>query len=102
MICSFLGIIEAHLGIILTISGFLFALYTYKKDVKAKIIRKLAREVVAFYCIEQAAIKMLKKQMPDVPEQTIQRRLRDEAVKNENNIEGLRATMSANGARKFL
>ena len=62
----------------------------------------LAKEVIAFYCIEQEAIKMLREKDCDKTEQTIQRELRAKAQNNENNLEGLRPTISANGARKFL
>lgn len=84
------------------IAALLFAWYTYNKDKKAKIIRMLAKEVIAFYCIEQEAIKMLKEKDSDKSEQTIQRELRARAQTNENNIESLRPTMSATSARKFI
>ena len=93
-----LGIILAVLGLVLTGLSFIYAIYTYKTNVREMDIRRLAKEVVAFYCVEQAAIKMLKEQMVDVSEQTIRCKLRDEAI----NLEGFRPTMSANGARKYL
>lgn len=85
-----------------TIVALLFAWYTYNKDKKAKAIQMLAKEVIAFYSIEQEAIKMLKEKDSDKSEQTIQRELRAKAQNNENNLESLRPTMSATGARKFL
>lgn len=84
------------------IIALLFAWYTYNKDKKAKTILMLAKEVIAFYCIEQEAIKMLKEKDSNKTEQTIQRELRARALNNENNLENLRPTMSATGARKFL
>ena len=90
------------MGFIVTIAALLFAWYTYNKDKKAKIIQMLAKEVIAFYCIEQEAIKMLKEKDNSKTEQTIQRELRARAQNNENNLENLRPTMSATGARKFL
>lgn len=99
---EYLEFIESHLDFMLALFGLLFAWWTYVKNIKANKIRALAKEVIAFYCVEQAAIKMLKEQMDDVSEQTIQRKLRDEAMKNENNLEGVRPTMSAKGARKYL
>lgn len=99
---EYLGIIEKHLDFILAVFGILFAWWIYIKNIKENKIRVLAKEVIAFYCIEQAAIKMLKEQMSNVSEQTIQRKLRDEAMKNEDNLEGVRPTMSAKGARKYL
>ncbi len=95
-------ILERHLDFILAIFGALFAWYTYRKTEKDKNIQKLAKEVIAFYCIEQEAIKMLKEKMGDIPEQTIQRKLRQKALNNENNLEGVRPDMSANSARKYL
>lgn len=90
------------ISFLVTIVAFLFAWYTYNKDKKAKVIQMLAKEVIAFYCIEQEAIKMLREKDCDKTEQTIQRELRAKAQNNENNLEGLRPTISANGARKFL
>ena len=54
-----------------TIVALLFAWYTYNKDKKAKAIQMLAKEVIAFYSIEQEAIKMLKEKDSDKSEQTI-------------------------------
>ena len=90
------------IGFMATIVALLFAWYSYNKDKKAKIVQMLAKEVSAFYCIEQEAIKMLKEKDSDKTEQTIQRELRARAQNNENNLESLRPTMSATGARKFL
>ena len=87
---------------IATIAVLFLAWYTYNKDKKAKVIQMLAKEVIAFYCIEQEAIKMLKEKDGGKTEQTIQRELRAKAQNNENNLESLRPTMSAAGARKFL
>jgi hypothetical protein len=95
-------IVERHLDFVLAIFGALFAWYTYRKTEKDNNIQKLAKEVIAFYCIEQEAIKMLKEKMGDIPEQTIQRELRKRALNNENNLEGVRPDMSANSARKYL
>jgi uncharacterized protein involved in exopolysaccharide biosynthesis len=96
------GNILDFISFITTITALLFAWYTYNKDKKAKVIQMLAKEVIAFYCIEQEAIKMLKEKDPGKTEQAIQRELRAKAQNNENNIENLRPTMSATGARKFL
>ena len=49
-----------------TIVALLFAWYTYNKDKKAKAIQMLAKEVIAFYSIEQEAIKMLKEKDSDI------------------------------------
>lgn len=95
-------IILDFISFLTTIAALLFAWYTYNKDKKAKIIHMLAKEVIAFYCIEQEAIKMLKEKDGDKTEQTIQRELRTRALNNENNLESLRPTMSATGARKFF
>ncbi len=96
------GLILDFISFLVTIAALLFAWYTYNKDKKAKIIQMLAKEVIAFYCIEQEAIKMLKEKDCNKSEQTIQRELRARAQSNENNIEGLRPSMSATSAKKFL
>ena len=90
------------ISFIATITALLFAWYTYNKDKKAKVVQMLAKEVIAFYCIEQEAIKMLKEKENNKSEQTIQRDLRARALNNENNLESLRPIMSATSARKFL
>lgn len=99
---EYIEIFEKHFDFILAIFGALFAWYTYCKDKKARDIHKLAKEVIAFYCIEQEAIKMLKEKMGDTTEQTIQRDLRKRALDNENNLEKVRPNMSATGVRKYL
>ncbi len=100
-ILKILEIIEKHLGILLTIAGFLFAWYTYMKEKKDNNIRKLAKQVIAFYCLEQEALKMIHEITGD-PEQTIQRKLRKKAVNNNENIEAVRPEMTAVNARKYL
>lgn len=97
-----LNILEKHLDFIVAVIGACFAWYTYVKEKNAKIIKKLAKEVIAFYCVEQEAIKMLKEKMAETSEQTIQRDLRKRALENENNLESVRPDMTANGARKLL
>ena len=101
IILKVLEILEIHLDIILTIAGFLFAWYTYRKEKKDRDIRKLAKQVIAFYCLEQEAMKMIH-EVTGEPEQTIQRKLRKQAVDNNENIEGVRPEMTAVNARKYL
>lgn len=63
---EYLEFIEGHLDFMLALFGLLFAWWTYVKSITANKIQALAKEVIAFYCVEQAAIKMLKEQMDDV------------------------------------
>ncbi len=100
-IIQILDFTESHIGIILTICGLLFAWHTYQKERKAKIVIQLAKQVIAYYCVEQEAIKMIS-ELTNESEQTIQRQLRKKALDNENNLETVRPVMSATGARKFL
>lgn len=90
-----------YIGFIATIAAILLAWYAYNKDKKAKVVQMLTKEVIVFYCIEQEAIKMLKEKDINKAIQTIQRELRTRAQSNDNNLESLRPTMRANGARKF-
>lgn len=61
----------------------------------------MAKEVIAFYCVEQEAVQRIHELTGD-NEVSIQRDLRNRAQRNDNNLEGVRPDMSANGARKLL
>ena len=96
-----LDIMEHHLDLILTIAGILFAWYIYMKEEKDSTIKKLAKQVIAYYCLEKEAIKIIHDKTQE-SEQTIQRKLRSLAVDNEDNREAVRPELTAAGARKYL
>lgn len=93
--------LECHINTILTIVGFLFAWWTYCKEVKNKHVERLAKQVIAFYSLEQKAIKEIKKYSHDNTK-TIKVRLRNAAKSNCENLEGEYPSMTAKAARKYL
>lgn len=100
-ISVFLDWIECHIGFILTICGMLFAWYIYCKEVKCNKIRKLAEQVVAYYCLEQEAIKEIQSKTNESVK-TIKIRLREKALRNENNGLNAYPSMTAKGAKREL
>lgn len=93
--------LECHIDTILTIGGFLFAWYTYCREVKNKLVEKLAKQVIAFYSLEQEAIKEIQKTSGDSTK-TIKLKLRNAAKSNCENLEGVYPSMTAKAARKYL
>lgn len=93
--------IECHINTILTIGGLLLAWLTYCKEVKSRLIVKLAKQVIAYYSLEQEAVKEIQT-MKDENAKTIKMRLREAAKKNVENIESEYPSMTAKGARKYV
>lgn len=93
--------LECHINLILTIIGFLFAWYTYCKEVKSKLVVRLAKQVIAYYSLEQEAIKEIQK-MSQESTKTIKVRLRNAAKCNQENLEDEYPSMTAKAARKYV
>lgn len=93
--------LECNIGTIVTVLGFIFAIYLYFREVRSKKVKKLARQIIAFYSEEQEAIKEIQKYTGE-KHQTIMKRLRNNAVKNDNNLEGEYPFLTAKGARKKM
>ena len=79
----------------------LLAWLTYCKEVKSRLIVKLAKQVIAYYSLEQEAVKEIQT-MKDENAKTIKMRLREAAKKNVENIESEYPSMTAKGARKYV
>ena len=94
--------LESHCDIILTICGFLLAWYVYHKEKKDKNISLLAKQVIAYYSLEQEAVKEIQKYNPSESAKTIKIRLRTAAKENKENLEQIYPSMTAKGARRYL
>jgi NADH:ubiquinone oxidoreductase subunit 5 (subunit L)/multisubunit Na+/H+ antiporter MnhA subunit len=93
--------LECHINLILTIIGFLLAWYTYCREVKNELVVKLAKQVIAYYSLEQEAIKEIQKTSQESAK-TIKVRLRNAAKYNQENLEGEYPSMTAKAARKYV
>ena len=95
--------IENHINFIITIVSVLFAWFTYCREVKNHLIVKLAKQVIAYYSLEQEAIKEIQS-LSKVKEnaKTIKIRLRDAAKTNKENLENEYPSMTAKTARKYI
>lgn len=96
-----LSCLEKHLGLILTFLGVIISLFIYFKEVKCKRIKKLSKQVIAFYSLEQVAIKEIQIHTNESVK-AIKVRLRQDAQKHQENLENEYPSMTAKGARKFL
>lgn len=87
-------------GLVATIVGIVLAFYIYHKERHNAKVKALAEQVIAYYSEENVAVKKLADLTGENPV-TIQKKLRTEAVSDVNNKEGVRPTMTADGARKM-
>lgn len=86
-------------GLVATLAGIVLVFYIYLKKCNAKI-KALAEHVIAYYSEEIVTISQLA-ELTCVNPVRIQKRLRTEAVSDDNNREGVRPTMTADRARKI-
>lgn len=93
--------IESHINTIITIGGLLLAWYTYCREVKNSLIVKLARQVIAYYSLEQEAVKEIQAKTNENAK-TIKIRLREAAKKSKENLESEYPSMTAKAARKHV
>lgn len=93
--------IECHINTFLTVGGLLLAWYTYCKEVKNKLVVKLAKQLIAYYSLEQEAVKEIQS-FTNENTKTIKIRLREAAKKNNENLESEYPSMTAKAARKYV
>ena len=98
---TILNFIERHLGLILTFLGLIITLFTYFREVKCKTIKKLSKQVIAYYSLEQVAVMEIQKTTNENLK-TIKTRLRKEAQNHQENLEKEYPSMTAKGARRYL
>ena len=91
-------------SITISVVGFLLAFYIYLRDKRDKVRRELAREVVAYYSIEEEAINLLNKETNDKYKDRKKAKtiLRNAAMTNENNPARYRPKHTANSVKKYL
>lgn len=93
--------IEQHIELLIAVASILFAWFIYCKNVKAKTIEKLSKQVIAYYCLEEEAISEIKSHTNE-NEKTIKMRLREKAQKNNDNFEREYPSMTAKQSRNYL
>ena len=101
MCCNILCILEDHIGLIITCFALVFAFWVYLKDKRDNDKKKLAKQVIAFYALEQEAVKEIKTHTKDNAK-TIMVRLRKAAQQNDNNLENEYPSMTAKAARRYF
>lgn len=79
----------------------LFAWFTYCKEVKSNLIVKLAKQVIAYYSLEQEAVKEIQKYTKENAK-SIKVRLRETAKHSKENLESEYPSMTAKAARKYV
>ena len=96
-----LNCIERHLGLILTFLGVIITLFIYFKQVKSRTIKKLSKQIIAYYSLEQVAIMEIQKATNENLK-TIKTRLRKCAQEHQENLEKEYPSFTAKEARKYL
>lgn len=94
-------VFEKHIGLFLAVFSLLFAWYSYCRNLKCKKIKTLAKQVIAYYSLEQEAVKEIQT-MTNENIKTIKVRLRRAAQNNQENLENEYPSMTAKGARRYL
>ena len=79
----------------------LLALFIYLREKTDRQKKNLAKQVIAFYSLEQEAVKEIKAYTGE-NNKAIKVRLRKAAQQNDNNLEGTYPSMTAKRARTIL
>lgn len=91
---------EVLLGIF-TISGTYLTIKIYRFTQKSETINFLARQILAYNCLEQELLKELSATSRK-PIQSLQKEMRQRAAQNEKNLEAIYPDMTPSKARQFI
>ena len=91
--------IETILELIITVCGAVFALWIYLHNKRDDTIKVLARQVIAYNCLEHELLKELSEKTKS-PEQTLQKDYRQKVLKN--NEVNISSYMTPGKAKSYL
>lgn len=94
---SIAGIIEITMGSV----ALVVAAIEYFRNKTNRQIKTLAKEVIAFYYVEQEALQEISSHTGENIK-TIQKRIRKKAENNVDNEDFLRPSMSPSAAKKYM
>lgn len=100
-LASYLKPISEILLGILAISGTYLTVKIYRFTQKSETINSLARQILAYNCLEQELLKELS-DVSGKPIQSLQKEMRQRAAQNEKNLEATYPDMTPSRARQFI
>ncbi len=92
--------IKDILELIISVLGVIIPLCILIKEHFDKKRTKLAKQVIAYYCLQEEAVKWIQELSPN--EKKVKEELRNRAENNEANNQRIRPTMAVKEAEKYL
>lgn len=92
--------IKELLELIICVLGVVIPLFFLIKEHYGKKKRELAQQVIAYYCLQEEAVKWIKTLAPT--EKKVKEQLRDRASKHEDNTAHIYPKMAIREASKYL
>lgn len=90
--------ITTILGLVITVSGAVFALWIFLRDKRMDTIRLLAKQIIAYNRLEQELLKEISAKTGK-PVQTLQKEFRQKALNDQDDISSF---MTPSKAKNYL